>query len=300
MNVPYTSPAAVEAAIRTAAREATRHDPTLSVQERIRLEYFHRFLCRVFTPPRHTHWLLKGGAAMLARVPSTRATTDVDLLNRSDSLWAALAELRAVTQVDLGDFFRFDYVGHTDSVGAGQPYVHGFRVGFDVLIGAAKKDRLNVDLMVGSVTTAPPDIMTPVYALALPRLTHNPYRLYSVADQVADKVCATVSTFDGNPSTRVKDLVDLVALALTQPMQSEALQTALRRESSARGLQLPPIFTAPANWAVTYRQLASRVPICVDHLDLTAAEALVQRLLDPVLSNDHHNRLWLADPPDWR
>ncbi|MDO5066714.1 MAG: nucleotidyl transferase AbiEii/AbiGii toxin family protein [Propionibacteriaceae bacterium] len=299
MTTPYTSPTAVEAAIRSAAREATRHDPSLTVQERIRLEYFHRFLCRVFSPPGHVHWLLKGGTAMLARVPSARATTDIDLLNGSGSLQAALTELRTIAQEDLGDFFRFEYVGHAESLGAGQPYARGFRVNFDVLIGATKKDRLSIDLVVGSITTAPPDVMTPTNVLALPRLPQSSYRLYSVIDQVADKVCATISTYDGHPSSRAKDLVDLVVLALTQPMQSAPLRAALLRESSARGLQLPSAFAVPSGWAATYRKLASRVPICSGHLDLTAAEALVDRLLKPVLTNQSSNQHWLAQPAEW-
>ncbi|MGH8777149.1 MAG: hypothetical protein ACRDWI_19065 [Jiangellaceae bacterium] len=50
-----------------------------------------------------------------------------------------------------------------------------------------------------------------------PLVTH-PYRLYPVADQIADKVCATMETNypGGKRSSRVKELVDLVALAHTQ------------------------------------------------------------------------------------
>lgn len=49
MTDPYQTPAAVESAIRSAAQKAARNDKSLSTQERIRLEYFHRFLCRIFS-----------------------------------------------------------------------------------------------------------------------------------------------------------------------------------------------------------------------------------------------------------
>ena len=81
----YSSPAAVEAAIKSTARAAFTADPSLSIQERIRLEYFHRFLSRVFSEGTDSAWVLKGGTGMLARVASARSTTDVDLFSRSRS-----------------------------------------------------------------------------------------------------------------------------------------------------------------------------------------------------------------------
>lgn len=100
MTDPYQAPAAVESAIRSAAQKAARNDKSLSVQERIRLEYFHRFLCRIFSKTPTDAWLLKGGTALLARVASARATSDVDLFNRRHSLAAALTELRRLAALD--------------------------------------------------------------------------------------------------------------------------------------------------------------------------------------------------------
>ena len=48
-NDGYASPGAVESAISAAARKASNTDPSLTIQERIRLEYFHRFLSRLFS-----------------------------------------------------------------------------------------------------------------------------------------------------------------------------------------------------------------------------------------------------------
>lgn len=161
MTDPYQTPAAVESAIRSAAQKAARNDKSLSVQERIRLEYFHRFLCRIFSETPTDAWFLKGGAALLARVASARATSDVDLFNRSHSLAAALTELRRLAALDLGDFFRFEYVSHTDSLGGKQQaYTKSIRVSFDVYLGVNKKDRLNVDLVVKAVTTETPKTFT--------------------------------------------------------------------------------------------------------------------------------------------
>lgn len=47
---------------------------------------------------------------MLARVPSTRATVDIDLYRSGYGLDEAVADLRRLAERDLGDHFRFVYV----------------------------------------------------------------------------------------------------------------------------------------------------------------------------------------------
>lgn len=226
MTDPYQTPAAVESAIRSAAQKAARNDKSLSVQERIRLEYFHRFLCRIFSETPTDAWLLKGGTALLARVASARATSDVDLFNRRHSLAAALIELRRLAALDLGDFFRFEY------------------------------------------------------------------RLYLLVDQMADKVCATLSLYNGHPSTRVKDLVDLVVLTLTQTIDGGSLEVAITREAASRGLPLPKTFTVPPDWDAFYRRLTSPIPDCKDYLTVALATSLVNALLEPVLARKTKGLRW--------
>ena len=52
-NDGYTTPRAVEQALKQAARNASKLDPSLSVHDRIRLAYFDRFLARVFSEERN-------------------------------------------------------------------------------------------------------------------------------------------------------------------------------------------------------------------------------------------------------
>lgn len=128
-SVPYPSGAAVEAAIKDAAKKAAAAEPSLSINERIRLEYFNRFLSRVFSEGSDSEWLLKGGTGMLARVPSARATLDIDLYRDGFTLDQTLADLRRLADMDLGDHFRFVYTGHENSIGGEeQPYTDGYRV----------------------------------------------------------------------------------------------------------------------------------------------------------------------------
>lgn len=114
---PYPTAAGVEAAIKDAAKKAATADPSLNVNERIRLEHFNRFLSRVFSEGAESEWLLKGGTGMLARVPSARTTLDIDLYRHGFTLDQALADLRRLAITDLGDHFRFEDAGHEKSIG---------------------------------------------------------------------------------------------------------------------------------------------------------------------------------------
>ena len=58
---PYPTAKGVEDAIKEAAKRASADDPALTTNERIRLEYFNRFLSRVFSDGPDSEWGLKGG-----------------------------------------------------------------------------------------------------------------------------------------------------------------------------------------------------------------------------------------------
>lgn len=296
----YGSPAAVEAAILAAARRATEADPSLTTQERIRLEYFNRFLSRVFSEPDDSGWVLKGGTGILARVATARATTDVDLFRRNGSLHAALEDLRRLAAIDLGDFFRFDFLGYTAAVGGGQQaHTEGYQVSFDVYIGAKKKNGLHVDLVVNVLTTDDVEIASPANALELPKLLSNPYRLYPVVDQIADKVCATLVFYSGQPSSREKDLVDLVLLATTQNVNADKLGMAIEVEARARALTRPNAFTVLSTWGPTYVKLATKVPACESYRTVGAAQSLMTSFVDPVLTGDAAGNTWSHDALTW-
>lgn len=135
----YPTPAGVESAIKDAATKAAAADPSLDVNKRIQLEYFNRFLSRVFSEGNDSAWVLKGGTGILARVPSTRSTRDIDLYRQEVALTQALQDLIRLAAVDLGDHFRFEYAGHTDSIGAdAQPYVDGYTVSFTTTLGSTR------------------------------------------------------------------------------------------------------------------------------------------------------------------
>lgn len=296
----YATPTAVESAIRDAAKHATAADPSISVSDRIKQEYFGRFLSRIFSEGDDSDWILKGGMGVLARVGSARATTDVDLFQRGHSLDAALEDLRRLAQVDLGDFFRFEYTGHTAAVGGQQVYAEGYRVSFDAYIGASKRGKVNVDLVVNVVLTDGPTVAPPANRLDLPKLRSHDYRLYPAVDQIADKVCATLATYNGKPSSRERDLVDLVVLATTEDVRFDKLRRALTAEARVRALTLPEHFGVPNTWGRHYAQDAKRVPACAGYETVELAVGLMCTFLDPILQHEASESIWEHVARQWR
>src|SRR5699024_10321468 len=115
---PYSTARGVEAAIKDAAKTAAKTNPSLEMNKRIQLEYFNRFLSRILSEGEDSEWVLKGGAGILARIPSTRSTRDIDLYHQGFTLDQALEDLKRLASVDPGDHFRFEYVNHEASIAA--------------------------------------------------------------------------------------------------------------------------------------------------------------------------------------
>jgi len=297
---PYATAAGVETAIKDAAKKAAAADPSLDVNMRIQLEYFNRFLSRVFSDGDRSDWVLKGGTGILARVPSTRATRDIDLYRPGFTLIQTLDDLIRLASVDLGDHFRFEHAGHTASIGNDtQPYTDGYRVKFNTFIGLTAKGSLQVDLAVGTGITGQVTATEPANALDLPRLVSHRYRVYPVVDQIADKVCATMTKYNERASSREKDLVDLVVLAATQDIEGSALRNALITEARRRRLEPLDHFTAPSSWGTGYARLSKSVPHCAGYRTVDLASDLVRRLIDPALSGDATGKMWSHRSLQW-
>lgn len=297
---PYPTSGGVENAIKEAAKRAAAADPSLDVNKRIQLEYFNRFLSRVFSEGIESEWVLKGGTGILARVPSTRSTRDIDLYRKGFTLTQALDDLIRLAGTDLGDHFRFEYAGHTDSIGNDtQPYTEGYQVKFNMFIGVSAKGTLQVDLAVGAGMTGEVVTTDPATALNLPRLVNNPYRLYPDVDQIADKVCATMAEYNDKASSREKDLVDLVVFATTQDIDGTALRTAITTEARRRKMGPFDRFTVPSTWGAGYAKLSRSVPYCADYRTVELASDLVTRLIDPALSGEADGKTWFHESLGW-
>jgi hypothetical protein len=296
----YVDSQAVSSAIKAAARSANQNDPDLNIDSLIRQAAFDRFLCRIFSEREQSEWLLKGGTGMLARVPNSRATLDIDLYRSGYTIDGALTDLRKLATVDLRDHFHFVYAGHERLIrGENQPYIDGLRVTFAVYVGVTEHPKLHVDIAVGGGLTDSIDVIEPANRLNLPRLTTYPYRLYPVVDQIADKVCATMELHANRSSTREKDLVDLVVLAVTQDIAFDALNKAIRDEAARRGLPEFTSFSIPNTWGRAYQSMTTTLRICEGYERIDQAAALMDAFINPVLQRNDLS-LWRHELRYWR
>jgi hypothetical protein len=296
---PYATPAAFRAGL-SARFKTIAATGQYTVQQLGRHLAYDRLLARVFSGVDADQWVLKGGGALLVRLEGARHSVDLDLFRSRQGLDGAEQALRAAAARDLGDFFRFD-------VGPGQPLIDvtkGIRLPVQSLIGPRPFERFSVDLVTHGVMTGVPDQAAPILAPLVRGLASPPYRLYPLADHLADKVCAVVETHVGadgvvRPSTRVKDLVDVVTVAATQRIEATGLITALESESARRGLRLPAAFAVPdpALWGPGYARLARGVPAIAAYQSFPAGLALANTFLDPILSRTRLAGTWA--PTRW-
>jgi hypothetical protein len=281
----YRTGEALWEAVNQRIRQLVRANPKLTVGNLQRQFVYDRFLARVFNVSGED-WVLKGGSALLVRVRSARHSQDLDLFRRSGTLGAAAAELKAAASTHLADHFRFEVrLKEIRSERPGQPGTELALLHVDAYAGVKRVVQFTVDVVVGSIVTAAAERMAPKPVIDMAGLTSPSYLLYPMVDHIADKVCATFEVHppDGRPSSRDRDLVDLVVIARTQAVHASELRTAIEAERLNRNLPEIAGYATPPGWRTTYARLARDVAECRDHRSYDRAVGLVRTFLDPVL-----------------
>lgn len=285
----YKTPKALEMAVGEAAKASV-----LDTNRAINNFYYHRLLVRVFLEDQPS-FVLKGGLGMLARTVDARATRDADLTTSSLDIDAAVRELRRLASKDLGDFVSFQFVG-VEPVRADDEYRDGFKVRFDAFLGARRVQTVSVDLVSDSVPCDDPDWLTPADRIEVSGLVECDYPVYPVTRGMADKVCGIMETHNGRPSSRVKDLVDLVVYLVTESFPAVQLRADLRRELAIRHLSLDGGFSVPELWRQgygrVYGKLAAQTGLPERLRSLEPAEGLVKSCVDPALGDLLGEAVW--------
>lgn len=292
---PYRSAQAFGAAL-TDRLKATAAESRYTVSQLRRQFAYDRLLARLFAHP-DTEWVLKGGVAMLARLPLARHSSDVDLAAQRDSPAAALAALRDDAARDLADFFTF----RLDPPRTLVQGIQGVRVPVDARLGQRLFERFSVDLVTGTVITGIPETAPPVPDISIPGLVRPPYRVYPLADSLADKIAGITEEHNGRPSTRFRDLVDILLIAHERPVDAEALAAAVNSERLRRRLPSTPHLVVPdhALWRGGYARAAGDLPSLPER-DLDQALALARAFLDPVLAGRRAHGTWNPTTLDWQ
>jgi hypothetical protein len=283
----YATPYAFRAALRDRFGAFTNGDHGLRVEELQRQFAYDRVLARCFAGQDADRWVLKGAVALLARLGGrARHSKDVDLYYAAPSASTdrAVDAFRAAARRDLGDHFRFEVT----RISPLQEHVQGRRLRLGAYLGA-RFATFHVDIVVGTAISGAPEIAEPLTPLHVDGLVRPFYRVFPVADHLADKLCAITETHqraDGSvmASTRVKDLVDVALMAGSQSVRGPALRRALLTGAAHRGMTLPPRFEVPDldAWRTGYLRRAADAPAPVP--SFRQAADVAGRLFDPVLA----------------
>lgn len=300
---PYSSPLALQKAVSAHARNKAS---ALGVSENELKNrfYLQRLMARVFLDDSEG-WLLKGGQALLVRHQNARHSRDLDLLYRADTAQAleeAFTALLRAAETDLGDFVRFKFRDTENRVEGRLSR----KVRFDVQLANKGMGTISVDLVAGLAPLGNPVVRPLPSPLGIDLDERVQVRLYPVTDHVADKVCAMYETHTGGmPSSRVKDLVDLIVIALNEEIDGHTTQLAIRsefkrRRNSGTNITLPAAFEVPdpPSWRGSYSTQARTVAGLEQYRTLKQARPLADRFISPLLTEATPGR-WQSATLSW-
>lgn len=262
------------------------------LRKRVAFELFRRLL--IVAPG---SWVLKGALALDFRLAvATRSTKDIDLA-RQDDEQAAIRDITAAQQLALDDFFSFAAARTGELEDADEFSAMRFHV--TAQLAGRTFEQFLVDIeFTGATSWTPDTIQTPgllsfagIEPLTLPAIP--------IAQHLAEKVHAYTRTYGKSeqPSTRPKDLVDILLIESSATIRADSLRHGLQSTFAERARHpLPAALPPPPDaWADPYRRLADTVDV---EVDLFAAFACAAVLLDPVLAGsahghwDHRHRRW--------
>lgn len=289
----YPSPQAFRQALTDKLREASRDGPWTLSQLQRHMAY-DRLLERLYLVDHG--WVVKGATALLARGIGVRGTIDVDIY-RERARALAEAELREAVARDIGDWFTFE-------LGSGRVVATdaAVRIPVAAYVGTASWASFHVDLVGSDMRmTGQPDDVPPLARVLMTDIEQHGYRAYPLADHIADKISAILQRYSGQdrPSTRFKDLVDLVAIVTEVSVAADLQMAALTSEAQRRDMSLTTTFDVPdrALWERGYAAEAGRSLLPSAHT-LDEALSVVRPFVEPLLAETAAGR-WDPENGQW-
>lgn len=298
----YTSDRGFQAALNHRLQQRARalNRPT---PELLREFFMQRMLARVFHDP-SAPWILKGGSGLLVRLPGARHSQDVDLLHpHAVDLETAFTELHTLVSAPstLDRLtFRLD-VKKRHLREAGAP---GMQLRSTPYLGAKALQHFPIDLTAGTTLIGKIDRITPAPVVDIDDVAEPPaFACYPLADQIADKFAAMYE-YHGptrEPSTRWRDLADLLLLIRQFPFDAESILAALAEQPARRpDLEFPTTVRSPGPaWVAGYRQLARTTSLPAELHDLGAALEHLGRCMNPLLGKTITTGTWDPETSTW-
>ena len=281
---------ATDQAFRTALEARIKHGQSDSAGvSRLRKRIvFERLLARLVA---HApgEWVLKGGFALELRLGNVaRSTKDADFEWRLDEE-DAIEQLIDAAAADLGDRFTFALERadeETDLPGGGQRW----RVA--ATLAGRIFERTVIDVAFAAAPVQAPEQIRTSGLLEFAGIDGVEVPTLGIEQHLAEKLHAYTRTYaGGRPSTRVKDLVDVVVIANTSGIDAARLAEAITVIFARRAEHAVPsaVPAPPAEWATPWRRLARDVPATDDIAEgyRTAVE-----LFGPILDGTVTTGVW--------
>ncbi len=253
----YASPQDFRAALTAKLNAASR--TTGVPQAKLRRSFIiERFVACVFSGRNRDQWTLKGGAALVFRLDAPRFSKDVDL-HFTEGQVDAVTALALAAEFPLDPHITF-VVGPSRQMTG---HAGGLELTVKAYIGRVVFESFPVDL---TVALDPPAADT---VAASPVLDVDdlgplpPLRLHPLPAHIADKLCAMYETHGDAqaPSSRYRDLADLILITDSKPVGFAATRTAMLGQEARRRMRLPDRLTAPhPSWVSGYQRWATNEP----------------------------------------
>ncbi|MFD8667682.1 nucleotidyl transferase AbiEii/AbiGii toxin family protein [Streptomyces microflavus] len=302
----YATPAAFYGALKHKAQLLARSEGT-PVADVLSSYFFSRLVARVFHVQPDA-WIIKGGYALLVRyAAAARLSQDIDIQrSTAGGIDEAVADLLKAATHDLDDYLRFTptrtLMHQNGAAGAKQV--------FRVHMGTHEVGVVKVDVVAGHAPMLTPDVhrIMPLIDLAWP--TDWPeVGLYPIVNHLADKVCAMYERHNGAPSTRYRDLADILLISQRENIDGRYAQLALRTEARRRRLAavsgvelaLPMRFQPPGPaWPDRFPAAVDQVPGLEGCSTWTEAAAAAEAFLTPLLSPGPPPGDWSGANASWQ
>lgn len=287
----YPSPVAFRNALE--ARLKTQQTDAVGLSRLRKRIVFERLLARIHAvaPDR---WVLKGGFALELRLGlQARTTKDVDVDWTLDE--PAVTELLLdAADHDLDDHFAFTIERlSTDLAGGGQRWT--------VLAELAGREfeRVAIDIGHDRPPVIAPDSIATSQLLEFAGVAPISVPALAIEQHLAEKLHAYTRRYAGNAqSSRVKDLVDIVVIAQTTPIDGDLLLEAVESIFARRATHdVPRLLEPPPNdWKRPWQALVTHLPAPPD-LDSGFQEA--DAFWSPVLARKVAESRWDPDDSRW-
>jgi Nucleotidyl transferase AbiEii toxin, Type IV TA system len=286
--VKYTSAVAFRQALdqRLKNEAASTSLGVARLRKRVAFELFLRRLL-VVAPNR---WVLKGALALDFRLDvATRSTKDIDI-GRDDNEQAAIGDIAAAQQLAMDDFFTFAAIKTNELEDTDEFSAVRFHV--TAQLAGRTFEQFLVDIGFSDTISWTPDTIHTSELLSFAGIGPMALPAIPLPQHLAEKVHAYTRAYgvSEQPSTRPKDLVDILLIESSATIEAEELRHALHSTFGERARQPLPtsLQPPPAIWADPYKRLAETVHV---ESDLSSAFIRAATFLDPVLAG-HARGQW--------